>query len=297
MATQDLGFTSIDIGVRLDVVTSTLPLEPKAMSDDELREACAPRGWETSLERIGCSLPLIVSIIAAVGVVLLPRKVGPAALVMGGVTFWMVLIGLFSLFRHVAGHRRRPFRVELCCRYGMSPPSQYIEEDRIAFKGDSALACSLLLSATALPHGGHRWVRVHIWRTPTPRARVEVRAVRWTKDTYNIEDAELVRSEAELPEELRTEILALLEAPGAAALSVLESHVRDGMPCTMTVMERASDRVHTGSGNLAGLSEDARNHPTARFADAMLRAGTVVPVPQLLTGWCDATGNIGIDTM
>jgi hypothetical protein len=277
---------------------STAPLEPKTMSDGELQEACAPHFGETRLENIGCSLPMTVSIIAAAGVVLLTRKVGPLALVMGGVTFWMVLIGLVSLSWHLPGRRRRPFRAELSYRYGTSPPSRYIEEDQIVFKGDSALAYSLLLSAAALPHGGHRWVRVHIWGMPTPRARVEVRVVRWRRGTHNIEDAELVRSEADLPEELRAEILALLDAPGPAALTVLENSVRDGMPCTVTVMARATDgvRMHTGSSNLAGLNKDARNHPTARFAHAMLRAGKVVSVPESFTGWCDATGNIGIGT-
>ena len=64
----------------------------------------------------------------------------------------------------------------------------------------------------ALPYGGHRWIRIHVWRAPKPRAQVEVRDVRWRTDAFGIENAEFVRSEAELSEEVRAEILALLDA-------------------------------------------------------------------------------------
>ncbi|HEX8107933.1 MAG TPA: hypothetical protein VF516_09415, partial [Kofleriaceae bacterium] len=137
------------------------------------------------------------------------------------------------------------------------------------------------MSAAALPHGGHRWVRVRLWSTPEPRAHVEVRAVRWRNGSHDIETAELTRGEAELAEASRSELVALLAAPGAAALAQVESTVRDGLRCRVTVLDRAADRVQEGSCNLAGVPDAARDHPSVRLVQAVLRAGAAVPVPEL----------------
>jgi hypothetical protein len=275
----------------------SLAPDPMAMSDDELRRSSAPRPSETRLERVGCGASSLISIAAAVGVVRLTRPiVGDFALMLGAVGFVAAVVGLVSLIFHLSGARRRPFRAELDRRHGWAPHATYLDEERRTFPADRAPAYTLILSATALPSGGHRWVRVHLWCTPARPARVEVRAVRWLRGSGSMED-EFIRGEADLPEPSQSELLALLESPGPAALATLSSGMRDGLPCKLTVLDRATDRVHEGSCNLAGLSDAARDHASVQLVTAMLRAGTAVPVPELVTGWCDSAGNIGISTL
>lgn len=269
---------------------------PRAMSDDELRAICAPRRWETRLEQIGAPVALVIAIRAVVGVVrsLRPGTEVVGLVVAGGVTFFVTLVAAVTGFLSLAGLRRRPFRAELARRYGRAAHATYLEEDRAAFPADRAPAYTLLVSAAALPHGGHHWVRVHLWNAPEPRSHVEVRVVRWTDRSFDIETAELIRGEAELGETTRSELVALVTAPGAATLGEVGTFVRDGMPCTVTVLDRAADRVEKGSCNLAGVPDEAHDHPSVRLAQAVLRAGSAVPVPELLTGWCDPYGNIVI---
>jgi hypothetical protein len=110
-------------------------------------------------------------------------------------------------------------------------------------------------------------------------------------------DRRTIRGEADLPESSRSELLALLESPGPAALAAVPTGVRDGLPCSVAVLDRATDRVHEGSCNLAGPSDATRDHASVQLANAMLRAGTAIPVPQLMMGWCDPAGNIGIEAL
>jgi hypothetical protein len=273
--------------------------DPTALSDDELRRSCARRASEGRLERIGSGASSLVSIAAAVGFVMLTRPiVGGFALVLGAGVFVLALGSLVTLTFHLAGARRRPFRAELERRHGWAPHATYLDVERRAFPVDRAPAYTVILSTTALPSGGHRWVRVHLWRTPASQARVEVRAVRWPTGAFRTEDEELIRGEADLPESSRSELLALLESPGPAALAAVPTGgVCDGLPCQVTVLDRATDRVHEGSCNLAGLSDATRDHASVQLANAMLRAGTAIPVPQLMTGWCDPAGNIGIEAL
>lgn len=272
--------------------------DPTAMSDAELRRSCARRASEARLESIGSGASSLVSIAATVGFVMLTRPiVGGFALVLGAGLFVLVLSSLVALTSHLAGARRRPFRAELERRHGWAPHATYLAEDRRAFPADRAPAYTVLLSTTALPSGGHRWVRVHLWRTPVPHARVEVRAVRWPTGAFRTEDEEFIRGEADLPESSRSELLALLESPGPAALAAVPNRVRDGLPCSVAVLDHTADRVHEGSCNLAGLSDATRDHASVQVANAMLRAGTAIPVPRLMMGWCDPAGNIGIQAL
>jgi len=82
--------------------------DPTAMSDDELRQRCAPRPSETRLERVGCGASSLISIAVAVGAVVLSRPiVGDLAIVLGGLAFVAALIGLLALTFHLAGARSR----------------------------------------------------------------------------------------------------------------------------------------------------------------------------------------------
>ena len=252
---------------------------PRAMSDDDLRAICAPRRWETRLEQIGSFVAPVIAILAVVGVVrsLRPGTEVVGLVVAGGFTFIVTLIAAATGFLALAGLRRRRFRVELDRRYGRAAHATYLEEDRAAFPADRAPAYTLLVSARALPHGGHHWVRVHLWNAPEPRGHVEVRVVRWTDGSPDIGTAELIRGEAELGETTRSELLTLVTALGAATFGEVGTSVRDGMPCTVTVLDRAADRVEEGSCNLAGVPDAARNHPSVQLAQAVLRAGSAVP--------------------
>lgn len=272
--------------------------DPTAMSDAELGRSCARRASEARIERIGSGASSLVSIAATVGFVMLTRPiVGGFALVLGAGVFVLALSSTVALTFHLAGARRRPFRAELERRHGWAPHATYLDEDRRAFPADHAPAYSVILSTTVLPSGGHRWVRVQLWRTPAPHARVEVRAVRWPGDAFRIEDEEFIRGEADLPEPSRSALLALLESPGPAALAAVPVRVHDGLPCKVTVLDHAADRVHEGSCNLAGLSDATRDHASVQLANAMLRAGTAIPVPPLMMGWCDPAGNISIEPL
>lgn len=280
-------------------MTSALPTAAASMSDDELRAACAPRPWELHLERLGCLLSLVVSACSAgAGAWLCSRIPGAGtAQVVGGGTVLFCFVSVASLLHvgRAAGRRRAPFRAELRFRYGMSPAARYLDEER-AVQGEGSPTWSLLLTAAALPHGGHRWVRIRAWRTPAPRARLEVRTVSWTDGSDEIEHAQVVRREAELPEQAWARIVKLLEDPGLGSLTTVESRVVDGLPCTMAVVDRESGRVHSASCNLAGLPDDRRDHPTVRLAQAILDAGARASGLPLLVGWCGATGDIGVDT-
>jgi hypothetical protein len=248
------------------------------MSDDDLRAICAPRRWETRLEQIGSLVAPVIAILAVVGVVrsLRPGTEVVGLVVAGGFTFIVTLIAAATGFLSLAGLRRRRFRAELDRRYGRAAHATYLDEDRAAFPADRAPAYTLLVSARALPHGGHHWVRVHLWNAPEPRGHVEVRVVRWTDGSPDIGTAELIRGEAELGETTRSELVALVTALGAATFGEVGTFVKDGMPCTVTVLDWAADRVEEGSCNLAGVPDAARNHPTVRLAQAMLHAGSAV---------------------
>jgi hypothetical protein len=266
------------------------------MSDDELRAVCAPRRWETRLEQIAPLVALVIAIRAVVGVVrfLRPDTELVGLIVAGGCTFFVTLIaaGLGCLW--LVGLRRIRVLGELGRRYGRAAHATYLAEDRAAFPADRAPAYTLLVSARALPHGGHHWVRVRLWSTPEPRGRVEVRGVRWTSSSFDLGTAELTRGEAELDETTRAELVALVTAPGAASLGEVATFVRDGAPCTLTVLDRAANRIAQGTCNLAGVPDAARDHPTVRLAEAVMDAGSAVPAPALVTGWCDEYGNIGL---
>ena len=271
------------------------PNSPTAMSNDELRALCAPHAWERQLERRGCLLPLIASVAGTTAFVWLgahPLKLSAVQIVIAGLVLFGVLgLGSVLFQSHVAGLRRAPFRAELRRRYGMSSPTSYADEERVAIARTDGPAWSVLLSAAALPNGGHRWIRVRIWNAPTPTARLEVRSVQWPQGSCEIEHAGLYRAEGELAEPSRVAILAFIE-DHLSSLATVESLVRDGLPCTLTIVGRDGSRVV--SCNLAGVTSAQASHPTIRFADMMLAAGKQVASPELLTGWCDATGSIGI---
>jgi len=103
--------------------------------------------------------------------------------------------------------------------------------------------------------------------------------VSWRGRSFHIEDAELFRSEADLPPESRAEIEALVDPQSSAALGALPAAVRDGSPCTLTVLHQGIAKPHCGSCNLAGLTAESRNHPTARLAHMVLRVASVIPTP------------------
>ena len=241
-------------------------------------------------------IALVLAILAVVAVVraLRPDTEVVGLVVAGGFTFFITLVAAMMGLLALLGLRRRPFRAELDRRYGRAAHARYLAEDRAAFSADRAPAYTLLVSAAAWPHGGHRWVRVHLWNAPEPRGHVEVRAVRWTGRSLDIETAELIRAEAELGDTTRLELVALATTPAVATLGDAGTFVRDSMPCTVTILDRAAGRIEKGSCNLAGVPDAPRDHPTRRLVQAVLRAGSAVPVPELLTGWCDRDGDIGI---
>lgn len=80
-------------------------IDPRAMSDDELRAICAPRRWEAELERVGCLIALVLAILAVVGVVRFLRlDTGAFGLVeTGAFTFVATAAGSGAWFLVLAG--------------------------------------------------------------------------------------------------------------------------------------------------------------------------------------------------
>lgn len=267
------------------------------MSDDELREACTPSLLERALDRHGCATAVGSTTLLTVGFSLTLIRVSQTTRVFGATLLsFLAATALVVASVYLLGLRRARLRSELGRRYGASDPSEYLREMRAMIALPEGPSWSLLLTATALPHGGHQWVRVNVWEGTEARADVEVRVIAWDRSAEKLEHATMSRGTARPAADAVDAILALLADPGAKALSHLDSQVFDGMPCSVHVVGSSAPTAYKGSCNLGGLPENV-DHPTVRFARCLLDLARLVPGPELLAGWCSPQGKIGIGTM
>ncbi|MBN1420045.1 MAG: hypothetical protein JXP34_14795 [Planctomycetes bacterium] len=264
------------------------------MSDDELRAECAPGTMEALLDRAGCGASLIGACILTALLVFAARRLsglGYPALVLAAIVALPALaMSAFFFLNRISGARRRPFRDELGYRYGTAPREAYVQEAHSLFAGEDPPDVVFLLSASALPSGDHRWVRVVVRKTPIRHGTVEVRDTEHAEN--GIESARVLKAEGELPDGSVQTLLALLEGPGAGALSDLPPEVMDGLPCTVTVIERDHGRERVGRCNLAGVSGRDEGRPSVAFSKALLAAAKHVTRERLSWGACSAFGEI-----
>lgn len=243
-----------------------IPLSPaqfepelRVLSDDALVRETLPLA-----RHFGCNVVVAVLVVAVVTIASLGWRVGAWSLVVGGA------LGALTMRVRAATPRMRRARAaerEFGRRFGAEPLAQLLPDAKAQFGRDADLDVLALFRAVALPHGGLRLMRVELRAQPTvavstspflaelQRGEPNLVEVAHRKQPLDPIRAERLRA---LLRELRPE---LLTAPG--------NFVRDGFLCEALVLQRDAPELHA-RGNLAGLPEALRAHPTVRLFELLL---------------------------
>jgi hypothetical protein len=261
-------------------------IPPETMSNTELDAACAQVGWETRLEAHSCLLSLMVGVAAAIA----PWWAAHSAtfdrfaggLLYAGIGYVFIL--------GVLGVRSRPFHRELQRRFGDGPFADRMLGLAKDLEQAEATEWILLLIGTGMPHGSSIDITVEIQRYGN--ARAVVKSAPSPAHTGNGKTVEL-----DLPLVQTAPILGMLSEYSLPHFKDVEHFVRDGFPFEIGILgKRPAFRLRV-KGNLAGLPEDRRNEPAVVLATSLLEIAHEAGAPPSGAGWCDAQGNIGMDSI
>jgi len=178
---------------------------------------------------------------------------------------------VFLVVTQLGGRRRLRYQEELGYRYGAGHVTAYLDETRQIVERSGAPDMVLLMTATWLPRGGQRWIRVQLWTAPEVRSEVEVRETK--HEGEGIANASVYRSVREGDAEATRALVALIERAAPSRLTRIWTRVRDGLPCTVVVMDRGTGNEYLGACNLVGLSNEEEACAAAKYARAVLRLG------------------------
>lgn len=257
------------------------------MTATELNAACAKKRWESWLEEQSCTFALVVGLVAAVA----PWWAYPAPLTdrLWAAALWYVFVML--VFFGAANVRTWPYRREIHRRYGEGGFADCMLAGARTLDADETIDWVLVLVGTGLPHGGSIEVTLAIKKSG--ESHLEVRSAAdagAAKDNW-------VKTEANVSANALGQIAGLLSQDPLPRFRNVGQFVMDGFPFNLGLLGRhpvLPVRVH---GNLAGLPERFHSEPAVIVANHLLLMAGDVGAPPLGVGWCDAEGNIGLDTV
>ncbi len=156
---------------------------------------------------------------------------------------------------------------ELAARFALSPLEQHEAEARAALEASGAPEAVLLFRAVALPHGGHRFIRIDL----ADASRIRVRSMPFLRDLASVDAPEtrMLKVDRPLPAAAGERVRAQLRELTPGALVAPAHFVKDGFPCSAVVLRRGAEPLRA-TLNLAGLPQELKAHPCARLLGLML---------------------------
>lgn len=271
----------------------------KPLTDDELVALSKGGAWENA----GCAVACLAGIATAVAIVVSNIRdfdFGWVALLAGliilPVALFVGLVVALVLGVLMVGTNRRgqPYLAELMRRhYSASDIEQGIWIGKTAMQEPSGPDWVLLLSGSALPHGGGYAVRVTLKESPTLSGHIWVTYRPFLFDIGQHEPFEEFRKrfvdvEADLDQQACARLLALCRQDPPPIVPRC-GHVKDGFPCEVVLLRRGSPGEVRARCNIAGVLE-----PQETIAEVLLELASSASggAPTGIWGACDAYGNI-----
>lgn len=243
----------------------------EAMSGAELVEAA-----RAVADRFGCFAWAMAAVIGAL-----------AAVFLDPVDAVLVLIVAIALCLGWKLGRRFMPRVrfarlateEFARRWWLEPFEVYEASAAMRIESGQADAVVLLVGR-ALPHGGHRAIRLELSGLD---ATAEARSTPFLEDLIAGADLarQIVLPETPVPSGDAARLSALIESLTPERMNTPKSLILDGFPCEVLVLRRGHERLHA-SLNLAASSEAIAHHPVRELCALVLeieRAPSSQPPP------------------
>ncbi len=260
-----------------------------APSNSELAQLSALRPWERRLlevRAVGATAVGVVTLSVLVVIGALPTLVEVGAALFCGVM-------LYARLGRIARRRSAPHYTELVRRLGQAPFDVYLAEAQEKLRSDTELQRVLLFQGGDLPRGDVYWIRIRVPKTSDVRATVDatIGPSLWRRGAAPGVLGEFDIISAHVSEAQQTNLSSLLAMNGT--LQTLPPQVIDGFPCRVAVVDH--EGVMTGDANLAGLPAEARTQLTVRLMNGLLEVVRPLARREAIIGWCDATGNVGVE--
>jgi hypothetical protein len=168
-----------------------------------------------------------------------------------------------------------------------------LEEAHHLMKQPEAPDWLLLLEGAALPHGGARHIRLSLRETPAAVGHLSVITRSFVSP---MEDplAQIEFTEADLTQDVCEPILDHLKSLQPGSPLRLPDSVKDGFPCSITVLRKSPFVVMEAECNLSGVSEEERQLPLIHLMAWMCELSLIMGSSPLMVGSCDKYGNIRI---
>jgi hypothetical protein len=269
---------------------------PTTMTDQELAEASLPTPWERRL------FPLRCTVAVAAGVAMFAAVAGAAwrrpspGNIFGGACggLWagasVMLFTFLPLFALLERRRSRYWR-ELERRYAGLRADDYLPEVEAEVQSAADSDLVVLVSGSALPHGGHWLVKVRLAKDRaggTVQYRSLSPVVPPQDQTGRVG---FTTGEAPLTGDQTAQVRALAAGPFPKFFKEIMSTVTDGAPAELLVWRRDAGVVGRGRCNLSGVPPEKEAVPFVRLIRLVSELGRKVPSPPLLAGSYDPRRN------
>jgi hypothetical protein len=234
------------------------------MSSDERSDAELVRAALDGDDSFGCYLWLIAPPLGA-SLGFFWGRGGAVLGMLGALALCALILRLRQLLPAVRERKRAARELEL--RFDLAPLEQHEANACAALEQPGAPEAVLLFEGRALPHGGHRFIRIDLAAEST----IRVRSTPFLHDLARVEEPQrrMLKIDGPLSAVGAERVRALLRELTPEALIGPRHFVRDGFPCAAVVLRRGAEPLRA-SLNLAGLPAELKANPCVRLLELML---------------------------
>ena len=261
------------------------------MTQDELLKAVRRLPWESRLNERAGPIAFVLDVLFVYGI----YAIGFTNVAVLIYAFFMGGIIIVLWLDKVVHFRTRRYRRQLMWRFGERDFNRLQAEAKASIRNESGPDWSIVFFGIARPHGGTTDIKLDITTAPAAGNL----SVRWVSESdfgkeppFTADTCEIVLTPTDC-----SRILDALQNFDTAKSGDLQNPVVDGFKCFLAIARRTPCRYKKYSYVMSSFPapNDTEFGPTImRLLMELIRP---LPHTPLLTGSCDAYGNIQIDAL